>query len=99
MTNTPSIRSEIKQKRHYIQCECTCSTLQFDYDPKYKDLSIVMWKQSCERTPLNMYQRLSWCWEILTTGIPWTDYLCINDKDSVKEEVSKLKDYLNTIDV
>jgi hypothetical protein len=73
-------------KFHFTTCDGGCEIFEihrFSGDA-YSNFEFSMWKPMCSDRPLGFKERLRWCWNILRTGIPWSDAIIISDTKAKK---------------
>jgi hypothetical protein len=92
---------EFEPHEYFFQ-ECSCHGEALTIEPVYRDHDFYFsyWKQGFgDFHNLSFKQRLRWCWQLLTKGAPYTDFVIVNADDALKmsryildhyEEMSKL---------
>ena len=80
-------------KQLTLRCDCSMEILAFDYDKGEKEVYLSMFKNDSGFSR-SLWQRLRFCWQTLTTGRPYTDNICLNDKD-MKQLKGFITEYFN----
>lgn len=63
--------------------ECNCYTEGIGYsvidDESWHELNLFMWSRGkyYHGEPLSFRERLRWCWNVIKTGVPYTDECCL----------------------
>lgn len=68
--------------RHFFNCSCSSEGLIFEYDPEYKEANVALWHYGSCDGKLSWKERLRWCWNILRSGLPWTDAISMNPQEA-----------------
>jgi hypothetical protein len=79
-------------KKILINCECESHALEVERLFEDKEYYLSMWNRGRSYFPMSFRERLRWCWNILKTGVPYTDQMILND-----EEMNKIIDFVNSV--
>lgn len=87
-----SWQKEYKMKNNIIRLKCNCSSemLEIEYDEELGTYDFSLWNRWFNRN-MSLRERIKWCYRIITTGNPWTDYIILGQKD-IDEMVEFLND-------
>ena len=78
-------------KEIYIKCDCHSEVLNFEYGQfEYEGYCVSIYTDGF--TNKSWYQRLRYCWRIISTGRPFNDQLMIN-----YTKAEELADFINSI--
>ena len=48
------------------------------------EIYLALWQSKYLPEPKGFWERLRWCWQVLKTGQPWADEICLQPKDARK---------------
>lgn len=68
----------------YLMCDCNKHTLQASYDKECDIIEISLWSCYIDNRIYGLKERLRWCWNILWTGNPWSDFIILNKENALK---------------
>ena len=75
-------------KEQFFKCSCSSEILRVSHDEELDLTEFSIWEmQNSHKATL--WQRMRWCWRILTEGSPYGDQVVLE-----KEGVANLVDYL-----
>jgi len=83
----------MNNKYEFFRCDCTQHALEFDYDIEDKTLYVSVWELSVTNPILSWRERIRWVWQIVRTGKPWADHVCLDS-----EKVERMKKFLQEMD-
>jgi len=75
--------------REFFNCSCFTEGLILEhFDEEFSDSSereiyIATWNYGKQSGEMSWKNRFRWCWNILKTGLPWTD-MCILHRDEAR---------------
>lgn len=79
----------MNSKRLLLHCECQGHMMEVVYLPKDKWFEFSYWTLGRVTESLSWKERFRWCWKILRTGNPWSDFIMLN-----KEKARELQAFL-----
>jgi hypothetical protein len=74
----------------FLICDCYGHGLLVEKYNDEKKVSLSLFERGLDGRILSWRDRLRWCWQILRHGMPWSDYIILNE-----ENQKQLKDFLN----
>jgi len=73
-----------KELNEIFFCECFSEGLMLSKYPEDRQISIGFFQLGFyNKNKLSLKERLRWMWHILTTGMPYTDMVMLNDKNAL----------------
>lgn len=72
----------------FLKCQCQSEAVEIEYDDIDKCYNISIWKLGLYRCSMTFKERIRWCWHILTTGKPWSDFIMLSP-----EQMKQLTDF------
>ena len=80
----------------FFKCACSSEAIQVEVEKNYFEMACCtefnfsFWQEGFSfQKILTFKDKLRWCWQIMTKGIPYTDMVVLN-----KEEATNLKKFL-----
>jgi hypothetical protein len=86
-----------KDTKYYVMCDCESHALVLEQDDELKTLYVSPFIRGFDGHKLSISDRLRWCWMILTTGLPWCDFIILN-VDKVKHLKDQLEKFITKVD-
>ena len=74
----------------FLICECHEHGLLVEKFKDEHEVSLSLFERGLKGRTLGLSERLRWCWQILRHGMPWSDYIILNE-----ENQKQLKEFLN----
>jgi hypothetical protein len=75
-------------KEQFFKCSCSSEILRVSHDEELDLTEFSIWEMQNSHKA-TFWQRMRWCWRILTEGSPYGDQVVLE-----KEGVANLVDYL-----
>jgi hypothetical protein len=78
--------------REFFECDCHTEGVILDSDDEIPcDIYLAMWEHGSKGSRLSFLERLRWCWNILTKGLPWADQVVMRPSNAEKLAKAILK--------
>jgi len=74
----------------FLICDCYDHGLLVEKYNDEKKVCLSLFERGLDGRILSWRDRLRWCWQILRHGMPWSDYIILNE-----ENQKQLKEFLN----
>lgn len=76
----------------FISCACASEGISVSVDDELPfDVHLAFWKYGFQTKTQGFWERIRWCWRILTTGKPWTDFLILPQSEITRLVTALLK--------
>ena len=82
--------------RKFIECSCGTEGIMIsnDYmDNKEPVIDLAFFKYGCNPDKMSLYQKLRYCWRVLSKGEPFMDEIILN-KEQTKELIIGLNSFI-----
>jgi hypothetical protein len=81
-------------KTLFTMCACESEILVLNYDDKYNEADLAMYRYWGYSNKMSLYQKLRYCYRVLVKSQPYSDQMILN-KDNLKE----MKTFLNGLNL
>lgn len=74
----------------FLMCDCNSHALFVEKFKGEPEVYISLFERGYDGKQMSLFERLRWCWRILTHGHPWTDSVILS-----KDNQKLLTDFIN----
>lgn len=80
------------EKEIFVKCQCCCSALEISKDEEEDCFNVALWSYGpLGQQITSWHEKLRWCWNIIKTGMPWSDHTIVT-----KEDAARIVKFLNS---
>jgi len=73
-----------RNERTFFNCECHTEGIILEYDKEDDQFYLALWSYGHCGNELPFWERIRWCWNILKSGLPWTDSVVLHTAEARK---------------